>query len=183
MKILVALYMKFICPAVAQPPYSTWNQPLARTVFGSGNLISSLWTRQYREEIPRSFHFQWRWTEKSRDSLMSQTPLTFRLFCPRTLAMEKSRNLFSVQSSEIRLPKAKITLHPAEYSMWKNVPVFFGHHPGKSVSLLTVSVYLLPWLFHTGQYGESLLFGKAIFKSVHRVPNISGEFQEIIQYT
>ena len=26
MKILVALYMKFICPAVAQPPYSTWDK-------------------------------------------------------------------------------------------------------------------------------------------------------------
>ena len=41
---------------------------------------------------------------------MSQTLLTFRLFCPPSLEMEISRNLFSVGSSEIRLPEAKIVL-------------------------------------------------------------------------
>ena len=29
MKILVALYMKFICPAVTQPPYSTWDSDIS----------------------------------------------------------------------------------------------------------------------------------------------------------
>ena len=29
MKILVALYMKIICPAVTQPPNSTWNKDIS----------------------------------------------------------------------------------------------------------------------------------------------------------
>ena len=41
---------------------------------------------------------------------MSQTLMTFRLFCPPSLEMEISRNLFSVGYSEIRLPEAKILL-------------------------------------------------------------------------
>ena len=75
-----------------------------KVIFASGNLISLDCTEKrfldfsFSNEVSLKVRGIWDMRE------------TLRLFCPPSLEMEKSRNLFSVGTSEIRLPEAKIVL-------------------------------------------------------------------------